>query len=63
MQKPAFMALFVVLLVGLLFAQAGSNPAESHPSKTASTAPRVAGLPPQRSRRWLLSIRRRFAPR
>ena len=46
MHKPAFLALFVTLQVGLLFAQAGNNPAESHPAKPTSTAPRVAGLPP-----------------
>jgi Zn-dependent M28 family amino/carboxypeptidase len=46
MHKPAFLALFVTLIVGLLFAQAGSNPAESNPAKSTSTAPLVAGLPP-----------------
>ena len=46
MHKPAFLALFVTLIVGLLFAQAGNNPAESNPAKSTSTAPLVAGLPP-----------------
>ncbi len=46
MHKPAFLALFVTVIVGLLFAQAGNNPAESNPAKSTSTAPLVAGLPP-----------------
>ncbi len=45
MQKPAFMVLVVTLLMGLLVAQGGNNPADSHAEKTTSTAPRVAGLP------------------
>ena len=45
MQKPTFVALVLTLLVSLLFAQAGNNPTESHPAKSTSAAPRVAGLP------------------
>src|SRR5271166_1520814 len=45
MRKPAFMALFVPLLVGLLFAQPGNNSAGTHPAKVATAVPSVAGLP------------------
>ena len=47
MRKSSFVALFVTLLVGLLFSQAGNNPAESqsHVAKTTNPAPRVVGLP------------------
>src|SRR5271166_963079 len=45
MRRLAFISVLVTLLVSLLFAQAGNNPAESHAAKPTSTAPRVAGLP------------------
>ena len=45
MRKSIFITLFAALLGGLLLAQAGNNPGESHPANTTNTAPRVAGLP------------------
>ncbi len=45
MRRPAFIALFVTLLISLLIGQTGNN-TESHPAKGANPVPRVAGLPP-----------------
>ena len=45
MRKLVFISLLITLVVGMLFAQAGNNPAESHQAKTTNPAPRVAGLP------------------
>src|SRR5271166_2852986 len=45
MRRLAFISVLVTLLVSLLFAQAGNNPAESQAAKPTSAAPRVAGLP------------------
>jgi len=46
MRKFAFIALSVTLEVGMLFGQATNHQAESHPAKTTSATPHVAGLPP-----------------
>ena len=45
MRKAALIALLITLVVGLLFAQAGGNPAETRPAKSTNPVPRVAGLP------------------
>src|SRR5271157_3477357 len=45
MRKAALIALLIALVVGLLFAQAGTNPPETHSAKNTRAAPRVAGLP------------------
>jgi Zn-dependent M28 family amino/carboxypeptidase len=45
MRQVALIAVSITLVVGLLFAQTGNNPAETHPAKSMSPAPRVAGLP------------------
>ncbi len=63
MHRSAFIALFVVLLLGLLFGQSGTNPIESQPAKPMNTIPHATGLPSQRNRRWLPWTRRRFAPK
>jgi Zn-dependent M28 family amino/carboxypeptidase len=46
MRQVALLTLSITLVVGLLFAQAGNNPAETHPAKSMNAAPpRVVGLP------------------
>jgi Zn-dependent M28 family amino/carboxypeptidase len=45
MHRSAFIALFVVLLLGLLFGQSGTNPIESQPAKPMNTIPHATGLP------------------
>ena len=45
MRKTVLIALLITPVVGLLFAQAGNNPAETHPAKSMGPAPHVAGLP------------------